>query len=395
MDSKGTRIVSLPAPHMRVDAPLPGLSTAASRFFDEQRPEVLHFHTFGFSEALLARMARARGIPYLFTYHSPAWTCRRDTLLYRGKKRCDGEVRAWRCSACVVQERSGELPAVGQIATAGSLLMGWLGLLLGRTTLRRRTAFFFDTLRYRRCLRQFLSECDAVVSCCDWSDPVLLLNGTPPETLRNYPQGVSGDFLSAVAKTRADTARKNEAAFTIGCLSRLTPLKGADIVMEAFSKIQEPRARFRMVGWEPENAGTPFGKKIKRLAESDRRITLVNKTNLLGTIQEYCQLSLLAIPSVWLETGPLTLLEALSLGLPVYGSSSIGQLKLLSQRGRVVQPNTPAGWLPVLSKAADLYKEGLWAQETARVENGPPIRTMKDVSNDMSREYKRLTNRNE
>jgi glycosyltransferase involved in cell wall biosynthesis len=53
-------------------------------------------------------------------------------------------------------------------------------------------------------------------------------------------------------------------------------------------------------------------------------------------------LSLLAIPSVWLETGPLTLLEALQAGVPVYGSARIGQRGCSSSYGRVIEPNTPA-----------------------------------------------------
>jgi len=71
----------------------------------DERPDLLHFHTFGMAEAAVAELAVERGIPYAFTYHSPAWTCRRGTLLLWGESPCDGEVRTVRCSACKLQQR--------------------------------------------------------------------------------------------------------------------------------------------------------------------------------------------------------------------------------------------------------------------------------------------------
>ena len=66
---------------MRVDAPLPEFHEAAARLFETEKPDWVHFHTFGLTEAALAKLAKKHGIPYAFTYHSPAWTCRRETML--------------------------------------------------------------------------------------------------------------------------------------------------------------------------------------------------------------------------------------------------------------------------------------------------------------------------
>ena len=125
LESEGVRIVTLPSPQMRVDAPRPEFSKAAAHSLETVKPEWLHFHTFGLTEAALARLARRREIRYAFTYHSPAWTCRRETMLLYGKEPCDGEVRAWRCSACQSQERLGMGPLAGHAATAVSMGLGW------------------------------------------------------------------------------------------------------------------------------------------------------------------------------------------------------------------------------------------------------------------------------
>ena len=82
----GVRILKLPAPQMRVDMPPSEFKEAAVRLLETEKPDLLHIHTFGLTEAALAKLAKQRGIPYAFTYHSPAWTCRRETMLLYGKE---------------------------------------------------------------------------------------------------------------------------------------------------------------------------------------------------------------------------------------------------------------------------------------------------------------------
>jgi glycosyltransferase involved in cell wall biosynthesis len=388
---QGVRILPLPAPPMRVDAALPGLTQAALQLLHAEKPDLLHFHTFGFSEALLARMGREHGIPYAFTYHSPAWTCRRETLLYRGAEPCDGEVRPWRCSACQSEERLGGSWMAANAATAGSLAFGWPALTLGRNSLRRRTAFYYDTLRYRRALRHFLSECDLVISCCDWSTPLLVSNGARPETVRLCPQGVSNDFLSALEVPEPRTTRPDPSLFTVGYVGRLTPVKGIHILVDGFARAPEPRARLRVVGWEPEKTQWGYARGIESAAKADPRIELVPKAGLAGTIGEYRRLDMLAIPSVWMETGPLTLYEGLALNLPVYGSCRIGQLKLLREHGTVVEPNTPESWRSALVQAFDRHRNSQISRGPTCLDS-PRIRTMLDVAVEMDTHYRSSLN---
>src|SRR5271170_2855785 len=136
----------------------------------------------------------------------------------------------------------------GQMAAAGSMALGWGALALGRSSLRRRTAFYYDTVRFRRALRRFLSECSLVVSCCDWSRPVLLRNGARAETVRDCPQGVSMDFTAAMETAQPKAPREASDVFTVGYVGRLVPVKGAHILVEGFSQTREPKARLRIVG---------------------------------------------------------------------------------------------------------------------------------------------------
>ena len=274
---------------MRVDAPLPEFHAGATRLLETEKPDWLHFHTFGLTEAALAKLAKQRGIPYAFSYHSPAWTCRRETGLLYGKEPCDGEVRAWRCSACQSEERLGMGPLAGHAATAISAVLGWAALPLGRTSLRRRSAFYYDSARFSHVIWNFLSECDLVVSCCDWSGPVLRINGARQNCIVHCPQGVPNAVADAL-RAKSDNGQRttdNRPQFVVGYVGRVVEVKGVHILMEGFSRMKADEARLRIVGWDTDHTNLPYARRLRQLAQADSRIVLVPKKSFTDTLAEY------------------------------------------------------------------------------------------------------------
>lgn len=380
--SEGIRVLPLPAPEMRVDAAVRGLREMADRLFATERPDWLHFHAFGLSEAVLAEAARARGIRCAFTYHSPAWTCRRETGLLFGHEPCDGEVRAWRCSACQSEERLGGSKALGYAAAAVSGALGWAAMGMGATVLRRRTAFFHDNRRYRAALREFLGSCAFTVACAEWSVGVLEGNGAKAETIVHAPQGLSVGFLANLES--AGPATREAGSLCVGYVGRVTEVKGVHLLMEGFSRIADPSLRLRVVGWEGVVDG--YTRRLAALAETDPRISLIPKTDQAGVVREYLRCDVIAIPSTWLETGPLTLFEGLAAGARVLGSERLGQISLLRGHGRVVHPNTPEMWCRELEReaAAKLAQSGGRGEEPAL---SLSLRNTVDVSREMRNLY--------
>ncbi len=360
-------VLALPRSPMRVDAPPADLAARAEAALEVWKPDVLHFHSWGRSEHVLAELAQRRGLPIVFTYHSPAWTCRRETLLRWGGEPCDGEVRTLRCSACKLQERLGSAPWAGW---AGALLSAAVGPLAGHGTLRRRVAFTADTALYRRDLREFLGACRCVVACAEWSLPVLAANGARAEALLHLPQGVPSGFAPPVG------VRVMPREFTVGYIGRMMDIKGIHLLVEAFRAVEDPDARLRVYGWSEAPDLRAYGQHLRRLAGDDPRIVFVPEQPPSAMPAAYASLSLLAIPSVWMETGPLTLLEALQGGLPVYASSRMGQRGLVARYGRVVEPNTPAAWAAALREACRLHRAGAWQP----VHLQEPLLTMEDVA---------------
>ena len=66
-------------------APDPHASARFVKILDEEQPDVLHQHALTPAcSSDLSRYAKARGIPVVFTFHTPTVTCQRGTLMEWG-----------------------------------------------------------------------------------------------------------------------------------------------------------------------------------------------------------------------------------------------------------------------------------------------------------------------
>lgn len=73
------------------------------RLLDEERPDIVHQHAITPGCSIqVAERTKKRGLPLVFTYHTPTTTCQRGTLLELGTTPCDGRLDAVRCSTCTL-----------------------------------------------------------------------------------------------------------------------------------------------------------------------------------------------------------------------------------------------------------------------------------------------------
>ena len=384
----GITIYPLPGTSMQVDVPNVKLHGATVTLFDEYQPTVVHFHTFGRCEAAIAELATQRGLPYVFSYHSPAWTCRRGDLMRFGRAICDGEVRALRCAACKLQERIAPAhQSFAWILALASVPICWLAADYLSQDRRRRVAFVSDTGIFARRLRTFLEHSEVNFSCAEWSVPLLLSNGATTSSIQLCPQGVGANFQT---KPISQVLDKQHPKFVIAFIGRVVPVKGVHILLEAFSRLRQREVELRIYGWPTDLGFTDYHKKLATLATEDGRVQLIDKLGFEAMRQEYADIDLVCIPSIWPETGPLVLFEALNEGIPVFGSSSIGQIELLRARGTVVETNDVATWVAVLSEALSMHKSGSWRAVKARALSNGEMRTMVDVAREVAFSYLKL-----
>ncbi len=125
--------------------------------------------------------------------------------------------------------------------------------------------------------------------------------------------------------------------FTIGCVARLVPEKGIDVLLRAVVQLGD-NAYVRIVG------GGPLRGELESLAASlgmAERVTFLDQIPSRDMPAQYRQIDVLAVPSLtrpnWKEQfGPRATVEAMASGVPVIGSSSGAIPDVIADAGLIV-----------------------------------------------------------
>jgi len=211
---------------------------------------------------------------------------------------------------------------------------------------------------------------------------VLLRNGASPQSIVDCPQGVSPVFNGAPSARQSTESGR----FVVGYIGRVSEIKGVHLLVEAFARTTCRNARLYIYGDVESVSVQPYSRRLRSLAGSDDRIVFKGRLPMDRVAEAYSELSLLAIPSVWLETGPLTLFEAKAMGVPVFGSCNIGQLDLLSEAGDVIEGNSVEEWTDALNAAFSKFETNRWPARGER----RSVRTMEDVARQMHEVYRNV-----
>ena len=175
-----------------------------------------------------------------------------------------------------------------------------------------------------------------------------------PGQFRTLPSGVDFRALRAAARRRAACRRRFE--FTpedrvVGTLGRLDPIKGADIVVDAFlaAAAKRPTLRLAVGGDGPLRATL---EATIRAADAAARVRLPGAWLQPADILPACDIFVLASRN---EGMGRALVEAMALGIPVVASAVGGVPELLDQgrAGLLVPPGDPAALAQAIGRLAD------------------------------------------
>ena len=360
------------------------------RILDKEAPDVVHLHALTRGASLsVVREASMRRIPSVFTYHTPTVSCPRGTLLRWGREPCDGCVDGVRCTECRLESLGlnrltsrvlARVPApIGRtIADHGLSGGAWTALAM-RELLRVRHETF----------RACMAEVRHIVAVCEWARAVLERNGVPREKITVSRAGVPRQAAPA-GRRRAGSGSRDvlRAAF----LGRLDATKGAQLVVKAIRSAPGLRMSLDVYG-VVGSAADGYRSQLIGAAAGDPRITFrdpVPSGTVVSTLQQY---DVAVVPSQWLETGPLVVLEAFAAGTPVIGSrlGGIAELVCHGVDGLLVPTGSVKAWRDVLERV-DRDRELL-----ARLRQGIRApRWMMDAASDMMAVYNRVVDdRNE
>ncbi|MBE0416983.1 MAG: glycosyltransferase [Coriobacteriia bacterium] len=322
-----------------------------SKLLEDFRPDVVHAHAIHrqISPSILFVAARL-GVPVVETVHDYHHICPGDTLLRGQSTICEPR-------SC---GRIDFTPAVRHRCMDGDLARSALSA----------AETFFQRVRgsYARCVSLMISPSMFLAhafKAAGWPTPIRVVPNAVQGGMGIGRAGSSlpgGDGLAEVLD--------NEEGYFFFC-GRLVPEKG---LREAAAAADSARVRLVVAGEGPlsgELEGLDRVQRLGWLCEDDARRVLAGSRAAV-------------VPSLWYENAPMSVLEAMSLGVPVV-ASKVGGIPEQVRDG-VDGLLVPAGDVRALTAALSALKED---PERARVMGiAARERTRRDFS--MSRHIERL-----
>ena len=316
----------------------------------EEQPDLVHQHalTPACSAEVIER-ARRRGVPVIFTYHTPTVSCQRGTLLRWGSEVCEGQLEFRQCAACTlnglglsrtVSRMLASTPEMigDAIAQAGLAGGGWTALRLAALMRRRHEE-----------VRRVFDSVDRIVVLTDWVQRLLRTNGVPETRLFRSPHGVDGTTTPRRAAWDARYVR-------LAHLGRLDVNKGTRLLIAALRELPDAPITLDIVGITQSAADCRELDRLRELSGGDSRIRFLPAIDHAEIETRLATFDAVVVPSQLLETGPLVVLESFAAGVPVIGSAlgGIAEKVANGRNGLLVAPHDSVqAWRDVLQRCAD------------------------------------------
>jgi glycosyltransferase involved in cell wall biosynthesis len=283
---------------------LPGFDESLRRF----NPDLVHFHDFcGGASLSHLRICRAAGVKTLVTYHAPGSSCMQRGLTYANKSPCDGAIIDSRCTSCRLQVNG--MPSV-LARVVGRIRTGFDKT--GRVIVRNSTELFHGSFN------EFHATIDAIQVHANWVKEVFLRNGIPEEKIHLIPMGGHASLQRSKWR-QPDPEQPLKAVFVGRCVN----IKGVHLLVDAVKSLP-PGKRIEVHFLGPYWDDTPYGKRLQSLTQGDERFRPPRMVPPETIVEELSKMDVCIIPSLWPETGPLSLFDAFAAGVPVIGTNHAG-----------------------------------------------------------------------
>ena len=228
-------------------------------------------------------------------------------------------------------------------------------------------------------LHQMVDLSETIVAPSGWVHSGLLANGITPEKLTVSRQGVASGLVEEAAR---GTRKPPSNELVVGFVGRLEHYKGAHVLLEAIAQIPRDlplRLRIAGSGTEPE-----YLRKLILAAGQDKRIEFLGSISRTEVTEFLRSIDVLAVPSNYMETGPLVVLEAHAFGVPVMGADLGGHHERIRDGvdGWLLPFDDPTAWATTIQEIA--LDRARLAQIASNIE---PCRTMGDVASEMTALY--------
>jgi MoaA/NifB/PqqE/SkfB family radical SAM enzyme/glycosyltransferase involved in cell wall biosynthesis len=325
-----------------------GLESACSGLFKEFDPDIIHVQIFsGVNVRSILRASLGSFAKRIITLHDHSLFCTRGVCFDQGQVCLLNSLDECSCDVCrsaarretlslseYNRARKGRCEEVMSLADAVICCSHWQRKVITRLFgYEEKTAVFYYGVEKPPRSKATVTRSEIEKAGIDWKSFVekVIRNGwgekTNALTVRfkeiadqdkdQVAEVFGKDFpklLSALNKRRAHIRRISPLP-TFGYLGSLAELKGVDVLLDAIQQLGQLKFQVLMAVFEPDNAKAIA--QLKKLKGHPRIqvLTGLKTSDLDGKL--FSQIDYLIIPSVWEETGPMTLFEAFFYKTPV------------------------------------------------------------------------------
>ena len=329
------------------------LSEGVERCFDEllreHKPDVVHFTHFlwGLS-ARLPVLARDSGAKVLATLTDFGISCHRGQFLDAHLDPCDGG-NPEKCARCVrtLGKYDGPQPwrGVKQVLASAMAKVGGMGLVPTAEDLKKRGEI----------LQAAIEATDLFIAPTEAIATRLRGDVIPAEKLEVLCYGIDErPFNDAPSSHGGDTLR-------FGFLGQFQPHKGLDTIFRAVRRLEDD-ATYRDRKWSVRVHGTRVGGRHARFIARTWDPRLATRFEFQGPFEPMqapwamAELDAVIVPSCWTENAPLTVLQAMAMGLPMIVSDVPGIREVVPPGTPMISPGDGAALSVAMGK---MIREGV------------------------------------
>ena len=357
--------------------------TMFQEIVEATKPDLFHLHSWTSGAGLrhLRQVARM-GIPSVVTMHVPSPICMRGTMLLNDERPCDGRIDDRRCARCWALDRGLPAPAAYLV----SRLPRWdvTDSVVSRLSPRAATLLSARAAAATKArqLRSMAALSERIVAPSEWVRAALSENAIPPEKVVVSGQSASAEFSD---RKQRPLQGGNRREIVIGFLGRLERYKGADLLVRALARLPADLPVLLRIAGVGQDAR--FARRMEEATRKDSRIQLMGLVEHEKVPEFLADIDVLAVPSRYMETGPIVVQEARALGIPVMGADLGG----ISERvhhgvdGWLLPFDNPGPWAEAIRVAATDRAE------VARLSNNMRrTRSIDDVASEMATLYREI-----
>ncbi|UCD06630.1 MAG: glycosyltransferase [candidate division WOR-3 bacterium] len=308
------------------------VETLTEKVVNSVRPDIVHISDMRMQCASIIALIRRRGIPVVKTFHNYWDLCPKSDLLFDDKELCSDIANGAKCLICLSRYESGGIPFMHRVK--GSIPYEYLFPLVSRlgglkkAMGRRRDSdckpVDFSAKAYlnrRNYFIDMLNSCSAIHTTS--RSVGKLIHGYGIDVRRVNVISLSAEGLSEIAAKPDHTGKL---PITFGYRGRLHSRKGINVLLDAFSHLDQGKCRLLVYGDGNRNIMGPFlncGLNIEY-----RGSYVPEEVN-----DKLEEIDVGIVPSIWEEIFGIVGLEYLNARIPVI-ASNIGGISEWLKEGR-------------------------------------------------------------